>query len=234
MRIAILFVAGALISLAPRAACCPFGVHDGRRGVLACARQRPARSPIHRTLSLDTRNDAIRRALIMVHGTNRNADHHFETAAAAAFWRSPTRSSPAARGSAAGNCTDACRQRSELELPGDSWRSAHGRQPSDLTSFDFVDQILKKLANKSMFPNRAPSWRGMVWDSAWRAIDGDRVHDTLGVLIIYVVANPRATRQPRDRSPLTMRRPRRRRSLTVETVHTKFTYGPLTERLPEL
>src|SRR5262245_17390366 len=45
----------------------------------------PARSLIYRTYSLDARNDAIRRALIMVHGTNRNADHYFSTATAAAF-----------------------------------------------------------------------------------------------------------------------------------------------------
>src|SRR5262245_27205041 len=45
----------------------------------------PARSLIYRTYSLDVRNDAIRRALIMVHGTNRNADHYFATATAAAF-----------------------------------------------------------------------------------------------------------------------------------------------------
>ena len=34
----------------------------------------PARSLIYRSRSLDTRNDNVRRALIMVHGTNRNAD----------------------------------------------------------------------------------------------------------------------------------------------------------------
>jgi hypothetical protein len=45
----------------------------------------PGRSMIYRTFSLDTRNDGVRRALIMVHGTNRNADHYFETAIAAAF-----------------------------------------------------------------------------------------------------------------------------------------------------
>src|SRR5438552_3106321 len=45
----------------------------------------PARSMIYRTYALDARNDRIRRALIMVHGTNRNADHYFSTAAAAAF-----------------------------------------------------------------------------------------------------------------------------------------------------
>src|SRR4029450_11085752 len=48
-------------------------------------RSGPARSRIYRSHSLDVRNDAVRRALIMVHGTNRNADHYFETATAAAF-----------------------------------------------------------------------------------------------------------------------------------------------------
>src|SRR5881628_1316978 len=45
----------------------------------------PARSLIYRSRSLDTRNDNVRRALIMVHGTNRNADHYFATAVAATF-----------------------------------------------------------------------------------------------------------------------------------------------------
>src|SRR4029077_10576666 len=45
----------------------------------------PSRSMVYSTYPLTTKNDAIRRALIMVHGTNRNADHYFETATAAAF-----------------------------------------------------------------------------------------------------------------------------------------------------
>ena len=45
----------------------------------------PGRSMIYRSYSLDTRNDRIRRALIMVHGASRNADHYFATAMAAAF-----------------------------------------------------------------------------------------------------------------------------------------------------
>src|SRR3982751_6445981 len=45
----------------------------------------PARSLVYTTYPLDTRNDRIRRALIMVHGTNRNADHYFRTATGAAF-----------------------------------------------------------------------------------------------------------------------------------------------------
>src|SRR6266566_4942500 len=45
----------------------------------------PGRSLIYRTHALDKKNDRIKTALIMVHGTNRNADHYFQTATAAAF-----------------------------------------------------------------------------------------------------------------------------------------------------
>src|SRR5262245_54201978 len=45
----------------------------------------PARSMVYTSYPLDRRNDRIVRALIMVHGTNRNADHYFATAMAAAF-----------------------------------------------------------------------------------------------------------------------------------------------------
>ena len=39
-----------------------------------------ARSLIYRTYSLDRKNDRVRRALIMVHGTNRNPDRYFAPA----------------------------------------------------------------------------------------------------------------------------------------------------------
>jgi hypothetical protein len=45
----------------------------------------PARSMVYSTYSLDKPNPAMTRALIMVHGANRNADHYFETATSAGF-----------------------------------------------------------------------------------------------------------------------------------------------------
>ena len=45
----------------------------------------PARSLVYSTYSLDAPNRAITRALIMVHGADRNADHYFSTATAAGF-----------------------------------------------------------------------------------------------------------------------------------------------------
>src|SRR5271168_1072004 len=45
----------------------------------------PARSLIYRTFSLETRNEAITRALIVVHGAGRDADNYFRSTLAAAF-----------------------------------------------------------------------------------------------------------------------------------------------------
>src|SRR6185369_2344024 len=44
-----------------------------------------SRSLIYRTYSLETKNEAITRALIMVHGAGRDADNYFRTAMASAF-----------------------------------------------------------------------------------------------------------------------------------------------------
>src|SRR5262245_58803917 len=45
----------------------------------------PSRSLIYRTYPLDTRNEKITRALIVVHGAGRDADNYFRTALAATF-----------------------------------------------------------------------------------------------------------------------------------------------------
>ena len=45
----------------------------------------PAKTKVYTSYALTARNPNIRRALVMVHGTNRNADRYFRTAMAAAF-----------------------------------------------------------------------------------------------------------------------------------------------------
>src|SRR5689334_14703488 len=197
----------------------------------------PARSLIYRTRSLDTRNENIRRALIMVHGTNRNADHYFETAAAAAFLANALDDSVVISpriASAAGSCHDTLAPNEvSWSCTGDSWRSG-GTSAShpDLTSFDFVDQILRKLANKQIFPNLqaivvAGHSAGGQFVARYQM--ANRVHDTLGVAVTYVVANPSsyawpdATRpQPaEDGAPEAAKG-----AWETEKVHTQFTYGP--------
>jgi pimeloyl-ACP methyl ester carboxylesterase len=195
----------------------------------------PARTMVYTSYPLAKRNDTIRRALIMVHGTNRNADHYFSTAMAAAFL--------------AGALDDTIviaphlviatdpRQPNEVDWPsgGDSWRSG-GMSPShpELSAFDVVDELLKKLASKATFPNL----KGIVVTGhsaggqfATRYAMANKVHDTLGVPITYVVANPSSYAWPDAVRPLKQgdADPAAAKdgwSLTPDTAaHTKFTYG---------
>src|SRR5205823_11878188 len=77
---------------------------------------------------------------------------------------------------------------------GDSWRSG-GAADKDgkLTSYDFADALLKKLANRKAFPNiRAIVVAGHSAGGQFvnRYEMANQVHDALGAPITYVVANP--------------------------------------------
>jgi pimeloyl-ACP methyl ester carboxylesterase len=196
-----------------------------------------ARSMIYRTYPLGVRNTKIRRALIMVHGTLRNADHYFTTATGAAFLAGALGDtlviSPALR-SADRGCKDRLEPREvSWSCGGDSWRSG-GTSASNpnLTSFDFIDQVLKKLADKRVFPNlRAIVVAGHSAGGQFvsRYEMANRVHETLGVPVTYVVANPSSYAWP-DASrvlPVDDGAPAAAvAGWNEETPHTKFSYGP--------
>src|SRR5579871_1479335 len=163
----------------------------------------PGRSMIYRSYSLDVRNDRVRRALIMVHGTNRNADHYFETALATAFL--------------AGALDDTVVIAPHMIQPGDtpepneivwesSWRTGgQARSNPALSSFDFVDEILRKLAKKAVFPNMKAivvAGHSAGGQFANRYEETNVVHDTLGVPVSYVVANPSSYAWPDATRPL--------------------------------
>ena len=103
----------------------------------------PARTMVYSNYKLTERNDNIRRALIMVHGTNRNADHYFSTAVAAAFLAGALEDTIVVAPHLIIN-TDP-KQTDEVVWPGggDSWRSG-GMSPShpELSSFDVADELL--------------------------------------------------------------------------------------------
>ena len=87
----------------------------------------PARSLIYRSRSLDTPNPSIQRALIMIHGTNRNADDYFTTAILAAFLGHALDDtviiSPRIA-SQSGSCKDTLAENEvSWSCTGDSWRS---------------------------------------------------------------------------------------------------------------
>jgi pimeloyl-ACP methyl ester carboxylesterase len=197
----------------------------------------PARSLIYRTRSLDARNDSVRRALIMVHGTNRNADHYFSTAVAATFLAGALDDAVVISpriASAAGNCHDTLAENEvSWSCTGDSWRSGGvSASHPDLTSFDFIDQVLKKLANKSVFPNmRAIVVAGHSAGGQFvaRYQMANRIHETLGVPVTYVVANPSSYAWPDSTRPQPVddgAPDNAKGAWQTEKVHTKFSYGP--------
>jgi pimeloyl-ACP methyl ester carboxylesterase len=193
----------------------------------------PARSLIYRTYSLAARNDSIRRALVMVHGTNRNADHYFSTATAAAFL--------------AGALDDtlviaphftACNDKLEpnevgWSCSGDSWRSGGMAATNpDLSSFDFMDEIVRSLAKTSVFPNLKAivvTGHSAGGQFVTRYEMSNRVHDTVGVPMSYVVANPSSYAWPDATRALPVDDAAPDNAVSAwntDKPHTKFSYGP--------
>jgi len=158
-----------------------------------------ARSMIYTTFRLDARNPRIRRALVMVHGTLRNPDHYFATATGAGFLAGALNDTviiaPAFHSADGKYCQDHL-QPGEVSwrCGGDSWRSG-GTAASDpsLTSFDFMDQILRRLADRRIFPNMAVivvAGHSAGGQFISRYEMANRVGDKLGIPVRYVVANP--------------------------------------------
>jgi len=165
----------------------------------------PSRLLVYSTYPLNTRNEAISRAFILIHGGNRDAESHFRSALAAGFLADALgdtviiaprfASNKGSRGGtdckdamAAGEISWVC----DLKDP-DSWRSggpAIGH--SETTSFDFMDEILRELARKAVFPNlKAIVVAGHSAGGQFviRYQMSNQIHETLGVAVSYIVAN---------------------------------------------
>jgi hypothetical protein len=153
---------------------------------------------VYTSYPLSTANPQITRAFIMVHGTNRDADNYFRTALAAAFLAGALDDTVVIApriASAAGSCHDQLASNEvSWSCGGDSWRSGGTSTSTDkLTSFDFVDELLRKLAKKDAFANlRAIVVAGHSAGGQYvnRYSMANRVHETLGLPVTYIVANP--------------------------------------------
>jgi pimeloyl-ACP methyl ester carboxylesterase len=197
----------------------------------------PARSMIYSTYSLDAPNKAITRALIMVHGADRNADHYFATATAAGFLAGALGNTIviAPRFAAGSDKVGA----NEVVWPnrGDSWRSG-GMSTSNptLSSFELADEILRRLGNKKNFPNLTKivvTGHSAGGQFATRYEMSNKMHGTLaGVSITYVVANPSSYAWPAAVRPLPSGdgdpafADKEALGDSGEKVHTQFSYGP--------
>jgi pimeloyl-ACP methyl ester carboxylesterase len=196
-----------------------------------------ARSLVYASYPLDKSNPAITRALIMVHGAGRNADHYFETSMAAAFLAGALQNTIVAspRFIAAPDKPEA----NEVVWPGrgDSWRSG-GLSPSNptLSSFDFTDELLRELANKKNFPNLTRivvAGHSAGGQFATRYAMAGKLHDKLGgVAVSYVVANPSSYAWPVSVRPLPVgdANPVDAYEAALEPngekVHAEYSYGP--------
>jgi pimeloyl-ACP methyl ester carboxylesterase len=196
----------------------------------------PVRSMVYATYALDAVNPRITRALVMVHGASRNADHYFETSTAAGFLAGALDNTIIiAPRYAAGNDTVA---QNEIKWPegANSWRSG-GFSPTAATisSFDLVDEIVRRLADKKSFPNLtkiviAGHSAGGQFATRYEMVN--KVHSTPGVTISYVVANPSSYAWPAavrpmptgDADPATA--DKEALGANGEKVHTNFTFGP--------
>lgn len=159
----------------------------------------PARSMIYRTYPLESRNENIRRALIVVHGAGRDADNYFRTAVAAAFLAGALEDTiviaPRFGSNEGRSCADKL-EANEVNWPcgGNSWRAGGiAINYAPLTSFDLADEILKKLARKAVFPNlKAIVFTGHSAGGQFttRYEMSSKVHDSLAIPVRYVVSNP--------------------------------------------
>jgi pimeloyl-ACP methyl ester carboxylesterase len=167
----------------------------------------PARSLLYRTFSLETRNEAITRALVVVHGAGRDADNYFRSTLAAAFLAGALDNTaviaPRMASNAAG-CKDTLAA-NEVSWNCSTWRSGGPAvSNADLTSFDFLDEILRKVARKEVFPNlkaivvAGHSAGGQVVN---RYEMGNQVHEKLGIPVTYVVSNPSSYAYPDANRP---------------------------------
>jgi pimeloyl-ACP methyl ester carboxylesterase len=149
------------------------------------------------TYPLDRRNEAVTRALVVVHGGARNGDNYFRSGVAAAFLADALDDTivVAPRFAANGGaCKDALAE-NELNWPctGNNWgRGGAAVNDAALASYDLADEILRKLARKDNFPNlKTVVFAGHSAGGGFvtRYHMANQVHDTLGVPVTYVIAN---------------------------------------------
>ena len=168
----------------------------------------PARSLVYRNFPLTTRNDAVTRVLVSIHGAGRDAHNYFRSTMAAAFLAGAMENtlviSPRMASNAGGGCADSLAA-NEVSWNCNSWRSGGPAPANDkVTSFDFLDEILRKVARKDIFPNV----RGIVvvgHSAGGQVVNryamSNQVHDKLGVPVHYVVSNPSSYAYPTNERP---------------------------------
>lgn len=160
-----------------------------------------ARVLVYRSFPLDTKNSEITRAIIVIHGAGRDADNYFQHMMAAAFLAGALENTVVISPRFAANnggCSDKLAEKEanwQCNGPG-RWTSGGAAVgPDSVTSYDVIDQMLRNLASHKAFPNLKRivlTGHSAGGQFVTRYQMANQVHETLGVPITYVVANPSA------------------------------------------
>ena len=149
--------------------------------------------PIYRNVSLAAQNTAITHAVIVVHGSERNAVDYFniamtaaeqdgvdgETAVIAPHFECSDDSPPA--GQLAWQCS------------GDDWSHGYGDTTWGISSYAVVDAMVQQLANKAVFPNLTSivvTGMGSGGQLAQRYAATNQIDPIAGTAISYAVVSP--------------------------------------------
>lgn len=165
------------------------------------------------THSIEVKDEKIVHALIVVHGGGRNADHYFSTGVTAALLANALDGTIVIAprfASQQGSCNDIL---ASDEINWDcgqggagGWRAGSvSSSGGELTSFDFMDTVLSKLAEAATFPKLktitvAGFSAGGQYVQRYQMVN--RQHEKLRVPVTYVVGSPSSYGYPDPLRPV--------------------------------
>jgi hypothetical protein len=162
------------------------------------------------THPIDAINTQVARALIVIHGSGRNAEHALDSARAAAARAGAgddTLIIAPRFSSSDGQCADAI-ERGEANWgceANNGWQAGGTASGDDaLTSFDVVDRLVQQLARKDLFPRLTTvviAGHSAGGQFVTRYSMANRIHDTAGVSVSYVVGSPSSFAYPDSGRP---------------------------------
>jgi hypothetical protein len=154
---------------------------------------------IYRSYPLAKAEPAVTHALIIVHGLGRDADSYYASALAAAFTAHRLDDTIVIAphfSSSEGSCKDALASGEigwHCQPRNDTWRTGGEAVTGGVTSFDVVDELLRKLNDRAIFPNLKTivvSGHSAGGQFVERYVMASTLHDSLTVKPSYVVMNP--------------------------------------------
>ena len=154
---------------------------------------------VYRSIPLETRNTEVTRAVIVIHGAGRDADNYFRSMTSGAFLAGALNNTVVISprfASQNGDCQDKLGEKEANWPCGGAVRwTVGGPAAGDtkVTSFDFMDKLLRDLASKKTFPGLRQivlTGHSAGGQFVSRYQMSNKVHETLGVPVSYVISNP--------------------------------------------